>query len=285
MQYAQFFNYRIGQGSIRVFPGAHPGQMLSSGQLFKRHAPLLASPDPRRIDLRRSILNAHHDYQVRVYQQPSALDVYVIADLSASMTFEGQYSKLGFIRELIHSTALSAQSLGDNFGLIACAEQLSQGLHFPAGRHIHAALKQSEELTLRGKGRSSQGLLQAGQLLPQRRSLLFLVSDFHFDLSLLRQILHSLSLHSVVPIVLWDESEAQRLPSWGFLKLRDAESLKSRTVFMRPSLHSRILAAFAERRAQLTSCFLSFGREALFTHPEYRAERMQVYFDQFGHSL
>ncbi len=53
-QAIESFHYRLAHPGYSVFPGAHPGQMVGSGQLFKRHEPLLASPDPRRIDLRAS---------------------------------------------------------------------------------------------------------------------------------------------------------------------------------------------------------------------------------------
>lgn len=127
---------------------------------------------------------------------------------------------------------------------------------------------------------TADSLQQISPLLPTRRSLLFLVSDCHFSLIRLRQILQPLTSHVVVPLVWWDAAEYQDLPEWGLVRFKDAESRYARTMLMRPYLKQRIIQSFEQRRIALTDTFRSFGMEPLFFSGEYRAETMTQYFQQ-----
>lgn len=271
----QSFHYRLTRPGHSLFPGAHPGQMVGNGQLFKRHEPLLASPDPRRIDLRASLLDPFNSYRVRVFQQHSKLTVYVIADLSASMR-----DKLPALADFVLSAAQSALEFGDSFGFIGCGPVLAQRWLLPAG----PAMQPVRELVSRMLAYQAQGgadsLAQVAPLLPARRALLFLVSDCHFSTAALRQILQPLTAHAVVPLVLRDEAESVELPEWGLVRFKDSETGGGKTLWMRPSLKQRIAQAFEQRQNQLRQTFRCFGMEPLFVTGAYRAERMDRYFQQ-----
>lgn len=269
------FHYRLAHPGYSVFPGAHPGQMVGSGQLFKRHEPLLASPDPRRIDLRASLLDPFQQYRVRVFQQHSKLSVYVIADLSASMT-----DKLPAVAELVLSAAQSALQIGDHFGFIGCGHAIDHQWLLPAG----PAMQPVRELVNRLQGlrdqTSADSLSQVAPLLPHKRCLLLLVTDSHFSIKRLQAILQPLTPHAVAPIVWWHTNEYSDLPDWGLVRFKDAESHRSRTLWMRPVLKQRIIQAFEQRRQQLRQCFRAFGMEPLFLNNDYRADTLNRYFQQ-----
>ncbi len=270
------FHYRLKQPGISVFPGTHPGRMVGSGQLFKRHEPLLASPDPRRIDLRASLLDPFLQYRVRVFQQHSQLSVYVVADLSASMA-----GKLPALGDFVLSAAQSALQLGDSFGFIGCGRTPDHRWLLPAGLSMQPIRQLVERLRLFPGHSTANGLQHIAPFLPGRRCLIFLVSDCHFALDRLRAILQPLTPHAVVPMVWWDTAEFSALPEWGLLRLRDAESRRSRTLLMRPVLKQRIIAAFEQRRQQLRHTFRGFGMEPLFLSDAYRADAMNGYFQQY----
>jgi hypothetical protein len=80
--------------------------------------------------------------------------------------------------------------------------------------------------------------------------------------------------------VLWDQKESVDLPHWGIVKFADMEQGKTRTLFMRPALHQKIMSAFEHRKQQLRHCFRAFGCEPLFIEKGYRAEAMSEYFLQ-----
>lgn len=275
MQAIKSFHYRLAHPGYSVFPGAHPGQMVGSGQLFKRHEPLLASPDPRRIDLRASLLDPFSSYRVRVFQQHSKLTMTVIADLSASMA-----GKLPALCDFVLSAAQSALETGDSFGFIGCGEALDHRWLLPAG----PAMQPVRELVVRMRlarlvGRANS-LPQAAPMLPARRSLVFLVSDCHFSLPVLKKILQPLTPHAVVPLVWWDEAEFTGLPEWGGVRFKDAENGLDKTLLMRPELKRRIVDGFEQRRNQLRQTFRSFGMEPLFLSGAFRADAMNRYFQQ-----
>lgn len=274
----QPFQYRLPRPVVGVFPGAHPGQMVDNGQLFKRHDTLIARPDPRRIDLRASLLDPFGNYQVRVQQQHSAIDVYLLADLSASMQFVGSYDKRRALADILLSVAASAMQYGDNVGFIACNQRVLSDCYLPAAKHlgqIQAMAKRLEQIKLQP---GSAGLQHVQPYLPKQRALVFLASDFHFPLPQLQGIFQNLRRHNVVPLVLWDQAEYSRLPDWGLFQVQDLETGRRRTLWLRPGLKRNIEHAFAQRRAQLQQQFRALGCEPLFIENAYRAEQLGQYF-------
>lgn len=269
------FHYRLAHPGYSVFPGAHPGQAVGSGQLFKRHEPLVASPDPRRIDLRASLLDPFHGYRVRVFQQHSKLAVYVVADLSASMR-----GKLAALADFVQSAAQSALETGDSFGFIGCGEKIDRHWLLPASQTMQPVRELAARLrNFAGQGTASS-LAQAASLLPPRRSLVFWVSDGHFSAETLKQSLQPLTAHAVVPMIWWGEAEYHALPDWGMVRFQDAENGRGKTLLMRPALKRRIIASFEQRRELLQQGFRAFGMEALFLSGGYRAEAVDRYFLQ-----
>jgi uncharacterized protein (DUF58 family) len=269
--------YRLPWQSGSVYPGAHPGQMTAAGQLFKRHEPLIASPDPRRIDIRATILDPFGNYRVRVYHQQSSVNVYLIADMSASMNFANKQSTL---IQFLLTAAHSAFGYGDKFGFIGCTENRQHQWLLPPGQQIGSINSLVEQLKITRFTGSATGLLQAAAYLSSRRSLVFLLSDCHFPLAQLREILRSLQGHDVIPLVLWDQQETTDLPSWGVISYQDMENNATRTLFMRPALRQKIIDTYRQRQLELKHCFRSFGIEPLFINDAYSTQSINGYLQQ-----
>lgn len=280
MSAANIFYYRKA-AQQSVFPGAHPGKIVGSGQLFKQHMPLITAPDPRHIDLRASVLDPFGQFQVKAFQQQSRLDVFLLADLSASMSYQGQRNKQQQIIDCLLSISHSAHMTGDRFGFVGCGQTINpQLLISPAnlqqGR-VDELAKMLKKSSLKGQAES---LLQAANYLPSRSAIVFLLSDFYMPITIIQQQMQRLNQHTVVPLVLWDQQEYSDLPSWGLVKFSDSEQGKTRTLFMRPTLHQKIIHAFEQRKQQLRACFRAFGCEPLFIDKGYRAESISQYFLQ-----
>jgi uncharacterized protein (DUF58 family) len=274
-QHIETFNYRVYNPGYSVYSGAHPGKVVGNGQLFKLHEPLLASPDPRRIDLRASLFNPFQQYQVRVFKQHSKLNVYVIADLSTSM-----HTKLPTLGKFILSAAQSALQLGDNFGFIGCGPRLDHQWLLPAEKSIQPIRELVNRLMIFRTENTGDSLSKISAVLPEKRCLLFLISDFHFSTNRLQQILQPLTQHTVVPLVCWDPVEYTDLPNWGLVRFKDAEKQQSRILIMRPMLKQRIIQAFEERCEHLKHSFRAVGMEPLFLHTTYQTETLSRYFQQ-----
>ena len=63
--------------------------------------------------------------------------------------------------------------------------------------------------------------------------MVFLLSDFHFDLELLTEVLRRLATHSVVPVVIWDSAEYRALPRRGLVRMQDSETGAERLLWWR----------------------------------------------------
>jgi uncharacterized protein (DUF58 family) len=272
------FQYRVAQLGYRAAVGAHRSQMFGCGQLFKHHDSLFANPDPRRLDLRASVLDPFDGYRVKVFQQHAQLRMIVIADFSLSMTFSGKYSKRQFLADFLLSSAFSAAQTGDSFSFIGCGSKLDYRWIISTTHRFDAAPTIAQQLVQAPFKGHAESLLALRPLLPSKRALVFLVSDFHFPLPSLKRIMAQFSAHAVVPIVLWDESEYKELPEWGIIKLKDLEHQQTKTLFMRPAYKQKIMAAFAQRKRDLQNEFRSFAAEPVFLEGRYQAQKLTAYF-------
>lgn len=272
------FHYKVGWRARGQRQGFHASASQGSGMEFVAHAPLAGYGDPRRIDIRASLANPTGDWLVRLTRTRAALPVCVVLDLSASMGFAGVRRKLDVVRRFVASAGFSARRTGDAFGLIAADDTVREHIWLPlthARTAVQTALARLEGVR---PAHGSAGLLDAVHWLPRNRSLVFLVSDFHFPIDMLSQLLDGLAHHEVVPIVVWDGAEAGRLPSFGLIDLADPETGKRRTVLMRAGLRKRWIEAMARRRTTLCECFTAHRTRPFFVDDDFDADAMTRYF-------
>jgi uncharacterized protein (DUF58 family) len=277
------FQYRIPGRPAGLRPGAHPGcaEGVFGSYIGLRSLP--SRPDPRRIDLRRSATDPMGQWLVRIFSERVSVPVYVIADVSASMGDGGLEGKRRTVCDLLESAAWSAWRTGDPFGFVAADERVHEELVWPAtfawgtGTRLAASLS-----ILPYAGVNALGLLEAARYLRGRRALIFLASDFHFDLDLAQQALASLAGHFVVPVVIWGSTETDAPVRSGWMEIADSESGARRYLWWRPSFAGRVQAALRHRREELTVFFRSRGMRPVFLDDGFRADRMTEYF--LGHA-
>jgi uncharacterized protein (DUF58 family) len=124
-------------------------------------------------------------------------------------------------------------------------------------------------------GTESSALAQAAGHLRRKRSLVFLLSDFHLNESLMKKTLNSLSAHDVVPVVLWDSAEYQDIPQWGWARVRDMEGSGDASLFMRPKLAEKIRNSYRQRRQEIIRlCKHAGTRTPFFTEDRFNAEQL-----------
>jgi hypothetical protein len=272
-------HYKIDWRASGHYPGHHASMQKGGGLQFRNHAALINAPDPRRFDVHASLRDPFEQVQVRVYRQTSAIPVYVIADLSASMSFVGASAKMHVMADFVAGLSDSATRTGDRFGFVGCAEATSDEWLLPATMNRAAGAELAERLrAYQPRGLSSQALLSAADSLGGRRALVFLVSDFHFPAPLLAQVLSALAYHDVVPVMLWDRHEHERLPRFGLVRVFDHETHGSRLLLMRPGLRRRIQERFAVQRKQLFDVFAQHGRLPLLMEDGFDADEVTRYF-------
>ena len=272
-------HYRIGGSARGYFPGHHRSRHGASGLEFRGHAPLLDAPDARRLDLHASLRDPFGQWIVRVYSQRMAIPVAVVADLSASMGFEGAQRKLDVLADFVESLSWSAWRTGDSFGFVGCDTAVRSDLVLPPTRARGAGGLLAA--TLRGlepEGRSAHGLREAHRHLPRQRALVFLVSDFHLPLGDVAEVLASLAHHEVVPVVLWQPEEFGLGAARGLVDAIDPESGQRRWLWWRPALRARWEAAHRERRAQLLQVFRARRLAPLVIEGAFDAEAVTRHF-------
>jgi uncharacterized protein (DUF58 family) len=239
----------------------------------------MSAPDARRIDLRASLKDPFGEWIVRTFRQRSSINLHIIADLSASMGVIGTQRKLDVVADLTAAAAYSAYRTGDAFGFIGVDEQLREDLYLPPVRTPGAGTVLSEKLRrLKLVGRSTTALPRAAALLPRRRCLVFLASDFHLPDSLLAAALDVLAPHQVVPVVLWDPIEFRPSARFGIGAVRDPESGHQRTLLVRPALRRKLAAAYRERALSLERLFARRGTRPLFIAGPFRPMEVTHYF-------
>jgi uncharacterized protein (DUF58 family) len=275
----QELHYRVAAPALGHFPGHHRSTRGESGFEFRGHAALLDAPDPRRLDLHASLRDPFGNWIVRVYSQRKAVPVVMVADLSASMGFTGTRRKLDVLADFVDSLAWSAWRTGDSFGFVGCegavradtllAPTRSRG----AGSALAARLR-----ALHPEGASASALRLAHQHLGRKRSLVFLISDFHLPLPEVEAVLASMAHHDLVPVVMWDPLEFALTAQRGLANVVDPESGHRQLVWWRPALRERWRAALQLRREALLQLFLAQRLRPLFIEGGFNADAVTRHF-------
>ncbi|MBA2352099.1 MAG: hypothetical protein M3Q32_01145 [Pseudomonadota bacterium] len=276
------FHYRIGWRVSGHRPGFHRSTGAGPGFEFQGHAALFDLPDARKLDLHATLRDPSGLWQVRVHRQRASIPVILLADLSASMgalTGAGGAGKMQVLADFTASLAYSAHRTGDTFAFIGCDEVMRDDYLLSSTRVQGAGIALAEKLrAAQPTGRNAIALFDAAAALTERRSLVFLASDFHFPLSLLEQILRALARHEVVPVVIWDKAELQPVTRFGLATIRDSESGGRRTLLLRKKLRERINAAYLARRAELSAAFIRHALRPVYFSGDFDADKMTAHF-------
>lgn len=284
MQLAEIkeFTYHIGWRSNASRPGRHRSNQQGMGMEFRGHTTLLAYPDPRRIDVRQTIKDPLEQVYVRIFNQKSAIPIFALCDLSGSMRYGKQQSKLNIAADVIQSIAQSASHNGDPVGLIGFDDEIKEEWLCTLSARPHWMIETAERLRNYHPGHSRQSALgDLVQLLPSTRSLIFLVSDFHMPLDTLEASLDLMMMHHIVPVVLWDSTEYTDLPDFGITSIVDPETGEKRTLFLRKSYKERILETFANRKKAIEDMFLRYDMQPFFVENSFDADALTDYFYQY----
>jgi uncharacterized protein (DUF58 family) len=280
--YAKPFTYHIPWKSSSVHFGGHRGTQRGLGFEYRGNVSLVDYPDARRMDLRQTLRDPYEQVQVKLFNQDNTTPIFAVCDLSSSMQFKGRQRKLDQAMEIAASIAYSAHEAGDVFSFIGYHRHVVEELTLPLSHHVHQAFEVIGQLRGYAQMRvSSDGILEVPQYLSQNRGLVFWISDFHMPLALIEQALNMMSMHQILPVVLWDDKEYRKLPVFGFGNMTDPETGMNRTIFFREAVRAQFEAAFAARKQALEDTFSSFECQALYIGGPFDAEAMSHYFEQY----
>ncbi|QXP87786.1 DUF58 domain-containing protein [Methylococcus capsulatus] len=272
------FHYRVRWRAAGAHPGRHASHRTGGGYEFAGHQPFAAFPDPRNIDSHATLNDPFGQLMVKTFRQRSAIPVFVLADLSASM---GYADKVLVLAEFTSAAAYSAYRSGDPFGLIVCGETIRWDVSLPLRWHKGGlpADTAANLARIRPDARSAAALEAAVPHLGRGKALVLLVSDFHLDDAFLESLFDALRPHDVVPVAVWSRAEYDALPDWGLIHLRDPETGQRRRLFMRPALKRRFRDVFQARRERLRELAVRHGaREPFLLEDRLDADALTRYF-------
>ena len=271
--------YRIPWRTSGVRVGVHKSRHTGGSGLFNDFAPFIASPDPRRIAVRASLVDPFENLLVSRYQQTSSIAVHVLIDISASMGCTGRADKMAIACDVAETLAICATRAGDSFGLMACDSRISDEHFLPATRSLGAATAVIDSLRgLQPSRPGVSGLADAAQSIAGRKKLICIVSDFQWSDEDVATTFAALAEHDCLAIEIDDSGFVAELPEWGLLRLRDAETGSARLVAMRPSLKAAWQQRETTRHHKLASRARQNGRD-LFTI------KNQIVWDRFASYL
>lgn len=257
--------YAIPWRTSGVRVGAHKSYLRGSGGLFRDIVPLTSFPDPRRIAIRASLSDPFDRFLVRRAEQPSAIDVAVLIDVSASMSFEGRCNKIALSADIAEALAICSARAGDTFALLPFDKTLRHDLVLWKTMSRAAQLGAIDRLRhAAADSTGAGGIAEAGASIAGARKLVFIISDFLWPDETALRAAEVLAFHDIVPIELRDSQELDDLPRWGLLNLRDLETGRHRLIAMRPSLKAKWLTLRSDRRERITRVLDANSRE-MFT--------------------
>jgi hypothetical protein len=277
------FHYRVTFAARDPRPGYHRSAVAGAGFEFSGHVPLTAASDARRLDIRASLTRPFQDWVARRHRQRGVVDVWLVADLSASIGFRGARDKTETLAQLTAAVGYSAWRTGDRFGFVGCADGVLRDWYLPPTRQ--AAIGEVLARRLRAarlQGGSPEAFARVAAFLGTRRALVLLASDWHLPLGAFDLTLATLARHDVVPIVLWDRRELDPGAGFGIARLRDPESGAVRTLVLRPSLRARMAEAMDRRRAAIEAACRKHGRRPVFLLDGFDADALTAHFHGRG---
>lgn len=260
-------------------PGASHGLVAGIGDQLRSVVLLRDNPDPRRLDLRASVRDPFEYLWVRDFNLNSALKVIVLVDTSASMGYVGRVNRMNVVQDIASQLALSAYRSGDAFGLFSAGERINKQCMLPPKANRGAWLWVNHHVSkIQPKGRHAEGLFEVVPYLPQRRCLIFLISDFRWKTGMLKSLLKKLNHHDVIPVMLQDPAEFDELPKSGIAILRDAETGDGQFVWMRASLSAQIAEIRAQHIKSVNDASRKYGNKPFVVRGEFSSALLTEYF-------
>lgn len=263
-----------------VQAGSHRTNMRGAGSDFSSFVPFLNHPDPKRLDIRASLKTVPRQLMVKTFFERSAVKVYVVNDLSSSMQFSGKLQKSAVLMQIAQTLAWSVIRQGDFFAMISCNDLVEESMDIPLTHRKSASNDVVKLLTdyfcqPLQDATTASAMPSVAKKIGAQKSLVFLISDFYWPDELLHQTLSAFSAHDIVPIVLWDQSEFDAMPEWGWAKLVELETGRQRSFFMRPALHKSMRDHALNRKQTLSRiCQLHGARLPFFVENGFDAIAM-----------
>lgn len=203
---------------------------------------------------------------VRVYNEDREVTAWFLLDLSPSVDFGSRVKKQSVSTDFVAILARLLTRHGNRVGALLYGDSVDTVIPARSGRR-HALHLLHQILSRPGRSDSAPTnlgeFLKSALRLMQRRSLIFLLSDFISAPGWAKPLAHLAQRHEIVAVRLYDPME-MALPDLGLFMMRDAETGEQLFVDTHDRAFRKRFASLAERREQeLRSSFSQAGVDAL----------------------
>jgi len=203
---------------------------------------------------------------VRVYNEDREVTAWFLLDLSPSVDFGSRLKKRSVSAEFVTVLARLLSRHGNRVGALFYGDSVDTVIPPRSGRRhtlhlLHKMLSQPERAAARPTDLGD--FLRTAFRIMQRRSLVFVVSDFISAPGWGEPLGHLARRHEIIAVRLYDPLELH-LPDLGFIYMTDAETGEQLFVDTHDRAFRRRFAALNDRREQaLRAAFRAAGVDVL----------------------
>ena len=203
---------------------------------------------------------------VRVYNEDREVTAWFLLDLSPSINFGARVKKRSVATEFVTVLTRLLTRHGNRVGALFYGDSVDTVIPARTGRRhalhiLHRILSRSEPA--RSSATNLSEFFTAALRIMQRRSLVFVVSDFISAPGWAKPLAYLAQRHEIIAVRLYDPLEME-LPDLGMLTMRDAETGEQLFVDTHDRAFRKRFAVLAGRREQaLRGAFQQAGRDAL----------------------
>lgn len=248
--------------------GRWPSLFRGAGLEFEKITRYDFGEDPRWINWAATARTGGLQVLKNTLVEEHALQVFLVVDLSASMDFgTRRASKRRVAAEVAAILTHAAWRAGDSVGFAGFTSTVQA--YWPPRPSPEYRLRIPAAI-LGSRPRPGERAELACVLgrLPERRSLLFAVSDFQEDLARLEPVVKTLAFHhDLVPILIEDPRERSLPDGSGVIQVQDLETGARAAIWLDRKIREGWSAAQRRREAALTSLFKRTGVDFLRVDP------------------
>ncbi len=202
--------------------GGYKSHFKGQGMQFSEHRQYTPGDDIRHLDWKVSARS--REPLIKQYEEERELNVFIIADLSASLEFGSKnQTKKDLVAELGAMIAYAASNSGDKVGVLFVTDRVEKIIELKKGRnHVLRIIHDLLSFPTRPGGTALKKAMEETRRMMKHSGIVFVLSDFKAEgfEAALRQLSRK---HDVVAVKIEDPSEKE-LPALGSLRIQDPET-------------------------------------------------------------
>ncbi|MFQ5621578.1 MAG: DUF58 domain-containing protein [Candidatus Nanoarchaeia archaeon] len=230
------------------YQGERKSFAAGSGLLLKDYVQYTPGDDFRKIDWR--VFARTDKLFIRRYEEERNLTIHVLLDYSGSMNYGGKYKKSDYAAMLGIGFAYMAMGNNERFVMATFAEKLERYRPRRGRKQLAAMVEYLNNKKAEGRTNFESSLATYHKRQISSKSMVFIISDFLYDVDEIRRALLRYKNHKVVLIQVLDPTEMS-LDLEGDYRLIDSETKDSVRTHISPNVKTQYKEALAGHSAKI----------------------------------